>query len=517
MLEYLTNHPWTSVHGTVNQNAVRIAYPKNLDANGVPPTSDPWRAGLDALLQLVGDAKAANATLLPMGSAWSLSDVLRASPTGWRVVTTYLNHIPFIGLKPSHMATGSTFTRQRLVFAQAGCTVLRVLEALVPHGLTVPTMGSSCGQTLGGCLSTGTHGSAVNYGPMPTMVRGIHLVTNENKSVWLEPKTHPAVSDAFCKHLNATPIRDDDRFNAALVAFGTMGIVHGYLLEVEPLFLLRRTFRGSNLATLAGKIGRNNGVFQIDASVVAPDSPDTLYHFEIVCDPNDLDDDVVLNVMHRVGSNVGAYFWRPDAAVTRSIGDDALHDIGRLPPWLGIVSNGLIRRKVRDLFAELYPLDPPNVKVGILPEMFSRNEVPQGGHSADIGVDANNWLAAFKSVLRVIRGRTRAHAGLVSARFVPASEATLAFTAFPVTCAIELPAVNEAETLQLYRDIWKALQDDGIAYTLHWGQACEFGVRHVTAMYGASRVQAWRAARNALLGPTERPIFRNALYDLSGL
>jgi hypothetical protein len=516
MLEYLSKHAWGSVHGTVVQDAVRIAYPKNLDDQGGAPAQDAWRLGLAALQQLIGDAKADHATLLPLGSAWSLSEVLRASPNGWRVVTNYLNHVPFIGLRPAYLAATSILNRKRLVFAQAGCTVFQLHGELVPRGLTLSTTGASCGQTLGGAISTGTHGAAVRFGPMHEMVRGIHLVTSEHRSVWLEPASRPAASDAFCAHLGAEPLRDDALFESALVAFGTMGIVHGYLLEVEPLFLLRRYFRGSNLALLDGHVRRVGTTFHVDPEVALPESLESLFHFEVVSDPNDVDDDVVLNIMHRVGP-VPAYAWTPNPTPSLGVGDDILHDIGKFTPLLGTLANKGVKKKVSELLASIYPLEQHDPKVGILAEMFARSEVPNGGHSAEIGVDVNDWVRAFRTVLGVIRARPRAHAGLVSARFVPASAATLAFTRFPVTCTIELPVAKEVATLPLFRGIWQALRQAGIPFTLHWGQACEFGVATVTEMYGAASVQGWREARETLLGPAGMALFRNALFDASGL
>src|SRR5690606_18289933 len=147
------------------------------------PASEPWRRGHAALLRLVQEAQAADAALLPMGSGWSLSDALRAPARAWRVVTSHLNQVPFAGLRPEHHAAGSALDRRRLVFAQGGITVYDLHRALMPHGLSLPTTGASCGQTLAGALSTGTHGSAIRYGSMTEMVRGIHLVVGPDRSV----------------------------------------------------------------------------------------------------------------------------------------------------------------------------------------------------------------------------------------------------------------------------------------------------------------------------------------------
>lgn len=514
MLDYLRNHPWTSAHGTVSQIAERIAFPKNLDENGNVPASEPWRAGHAALLRLVEEADAADAALLPMGSGWSLSDVLRAPERAWRVVTSHLNRVAALGLSPEHLAPGSPLDRRRLVFVQGGITVYDLHRALVPHGLSLPTTGASCGQTLAGALSTGTHGSAIRYGSMTEMVRGIHLVVGPGRSVWLEPASRPAASDAFCAHLGAEALRDDALFAAALVAFGAMGIVHGYLLETEPLFLLRRHFVAADLDELAGLVRREGDRLVVAPADFFPEDPDGLYHFEIVLDPNDRDGDCVLNLQYRIGL-AADYAWRDLPPPGRGVGDDVLIDVAGIAHVLGAATSPFVRARVAKLLAESYP--PGQTKVGILAEMFPRTQFPSGGQSTEIGVDAKHWARALEVVLKAVRRPARAFAGLIGVRFVPRSSATLGFTRFPVTCTIELPAGNDRRILRLYRKIWEALQDEGIPFTLHWGQAAAFDRLSVEAMYGTERVRSWKEARRTLLGAHGAWRFRNGLLDAAGL
>src|SRR5690606_31617373 len=117
-----------------------------------------------------------------------------------------------LGLRPEHVHPESGLRADRLVLVQAGCTVRDLHGVTVPRGLTLATTGASCGQTLAGAISTGTHGSAFRVGAMPALVRGIHLVTGPGTSVWLEPTSQPAGSDALAAHLGATLVRDDAKF-----------------------------------------------------------------------------------------------------------------------------------------------------------------------------------------------------------------------------------------------------------------------------------------------------------------
>ena len=58
------------------------------------------------------------------------------------------------------------------------------------------------------------------------------------RSLWLERASRPVVTPAFAAALGAELWRDDALFEAALVSFGSFGILHGLLIETEPLFLL---------------------------------------------------------------------------------------------------------------------------------------------------------------------------------------------------------------------------------------------------------------------------------------
>ena len=74
---------------------------------------------------------------------------------------------------------------------------------------------------------------------MQEFVRGIHLVTNEGH-FFVQRLTDMVVTDDYATILGgATLVSDDDLFDAAVVSFGNLGLVHGILIEAEPLYLLR--------------------------------------------------------------------------------------------------------------------------------------------------------------------------------------------------------------------------------------------------------------------------------------
>jgi hypothetical protein len=93
----------------------------------------------------------------------------------------------------------------------------------------------------------------------------------------------------------------------------------------------------------------------------------------------------------------------------------------------------------------------------------------------------------------------------------------LAFTKFPTTCTIELPAAFAGGTTNYYQSVWNGLEAAGIPYTLHWGQLNNFTPDRIRTMYGAARDQ-WVASRQRLLQPPAlQSVFSSAFLQGCGL
>ncbi len=103
---------------------------------------------------------------------------------------------------------------------------------------SLKTSGASNGQTIVGCFSTGTHGSAIDTGSVPDFIVGMHIITGPGKHIWLERESYPVVSDAFIQKFKTKLVADDELFNAALVSFGSFGFIHGVMIETEDIYLL---------------------------------------------------------------------------------------------------------------------------------------------------------------------------------------------------------------------------------------------------------------------------------------
>jgi FAD binding domain len=195
-----------------------------------------FTTGLQALLRAV--ERSQGKQLRAVGSRWSVGPIPYTNET--LVFTDGLDHVQ-IGLNESHVAAAYQAKKNLLVFAQTGVRIQSLNLLLQDAGLALITSGSSDGQRLGGAISTGTHGSSKYFGPMQEFVRGIHLVVSPTRHIFLQRASDPAVTASFTTEVlsNATLISDDDLFNAAVVCFGSCGLIHGLLIETEPLYRLR--------------------------------------------------------------------------------------------------------------------------------------------------------------------------------------------------------------------------------------------------------------------------------------
>ena len=102
------------------------------------------------------------------------------------------------------------------------------------------TSGAANGQTIVGATSCGTHGSALDFGALHDHIVAIHLVASGNSHFWIERKSRPVMTAAWVKQLGATLKRDDDDlFNAAVVSFGSFGIIQAVVIETVPRYLLK--------------------------------------------------------------------------------------------------------------------------------------------------------------------------------------------------------------------------------------------------------------------------------------
>lgn len=101
------------------------------------------------------------------------------------------------------------------VTVDAGIRLHRLVEELDARGLALLNLGSVVEQSLAGAISTGTHGSGLAYGALPTQMTAFRLVTGTGEVLDVDAEGAPEL------------------FAAAAVSFGCLGIITRITLQVE--------------------------------------------------------------------------------------------------------------------------------------------------------------------------------------------------------------------------------------------------------------------------------------------
>jgi FAD/FMN-containing dehydrogenase len=497
-------YPWKNKHRNVTSTAARLYSAWNRTSSGQEPAQKRWKAGLNALRQIVLDAEQAKRRVRAYGGAWSLSEA--AECPDYLVNTKPLNYVS-IGLTRAQVLAAWAERAPRLVFAQCGIHVLELHTAVEGAGLALPTSGASNGQTFAGAVATGTHGGAWNFGAMQDFVRGIHLVIEGGKHVFIERETEPVVSKAYLDTLGATPKRSDALFEAALVSFGSFGLVHGLLFEAVPIYeLVKHRFQVDHAQALAFT-NLDFAAFAASRPGLPPALP---YHFEITLNP-------YRSGAKQKGAFVTAMYALPggkpkrDEASSGGLepGDDLLAFLGELTNAAPAAIPELATKLVE---MQLKPAKGERATPG---RTFGSTSIRGNVLSSELAVSLADSRRALEAIVEV--ARRYPFPGLVAARFVKASRATLAFTRFsPVSCTIELPGAGSSRTTEFHSRVFQRLDQLGIPFTLHWGQCGDFSASRVRAMHGAN-LDTWLTERRKLLSPAGRRLFSNAFLEKMGL
>jgi hypothetical protein len=472
---------------------------------------------------LIGHAIDNNLTLRALGNGWSFSEV--AVCKGGLVDTRELRTFFQIGetfLTPSYLASGKTAAD--VLFTQCGMSILQLNKELEQENgwmRSLRASGASNGQTIVGATATGTHGSAMNAGAVHDAIRGLHVITGRDKHVWLERASQPVASDEFISWLGAEPIRDDDMFNAAVVSFGSMGFIHGVLLETDPIYLLKKTVKGP----VAYDSAIQQTINTWDFSAIEPLLPvplntpgQELYHFEVVVNPHrftpgDSNKGVYIKTIYKIPYTNG--YAKPVDSAKFMYGDELL---GVIQTVLDGVGKPLRQKLVPPLVTKLFPMAYATVEevTGTIGEMFNNTKFRGQAASAAMAIDSADAHRAISEIVAI--NKKNVFAGALALRFVKGTEAMLGFTHFKKTCVLEMDGVDAKSSRNFFEKIWNRFEELGIPYTLHWGKInFVLNKERVERMYGANVVSKWKNCRQQLLDEATRKVFTNDFMVRCGL
>lgn len=459
------------------------------------------------LQDIIAEAVRTGKTLRAMGSSWSLSKV---GVTEHRLINTKNLSLAF-PLDDAVISPAYAGDRAKLRFMESGGEIGRINQYLFDRRLSLKASGSNNGQTLVGAVSTGTHGSAFKFGSTPEFVVGIHLITGPSTQVYLQRASYPVVTPSFAAALGAELRNDDTLFNAAVVSFGSFGIIHGMLIETRPLFLLHayRSFQKFDA-------GLKQAISTLNFSGInLPKPAAELYHFQVYFNPNEgtPPEEAAVLLMFEAPWTDG---YQPPAWDDAEPGPGA-SGLEIIAALIGAIPGPLSGLAKPALSAQIRAHLKPFAITGAFKDLF-RNEKAEGKlFVSDIGIPLSRSLDALS-----IAFDTYANFGSLlpmdcMMRFVKGTKALLGYTKFDPTCTLEIDAPDTAKTREYANAVWTRLEQAGIPFTMHWGKFNWFLTpARLQGMYGEN-VQKWIASREALLSPEVRRVFTNDFLRSVGL
>lgn len=108
------------------------------------------------------------------------------------------------------------------VTVEAGIRYGVLASYLHEHGFALANLASLPHISVGGAISTGTHGSGLTNGCLATSVLGMEIVTADGALLYVDRETHATL------------------FDGMLVSLGALGVLVTVTLKVEPTFKVRQ-------------------------------------------------------------------------------------------------------------------------------------------------------------------------------------------------------------------------------------------------------------------------------------
>lgn len=576
-------HNTADVGGKFNQFYVPYNKYTSGGTDSDPAPNRPFQPGIAGLVDAVENAGQKGKKIRVFASRWSLNNI--AYSDEFMIMTSNLNKVLVGAVEQSDLAEQYTGDKKNVVFVQGGTLVKELNKALESNGLALPTSGASDGQLFAGAVSTGTHGAAQNFGAMQDYVKGIHLIildqenNNKAKSVYLQRASDPVINQSYCDRLleGAELIADDDLFNAAVVGFGSFGVIHGLLIEVEPCYKLNKfvkQYQYSNDPTESPNWYNDIRALMENPNKAMPaflgipmQTEAAPYHFEVVFNPyyasaNDVKNPVFVRLMYKEPMNLAANSPEnlepqevhnsdimsvlaplnkgehdPDQAEDESsrqlilslrqlLDTSAPEGLAKAQedahPLVADILQVAMRRSIPETKkGGTYVMQPGTPGQQFQDPFKEFKPKPYKGASLEIGISRDNVIDALDLIVKTVNTHNHAFLAPVAFRFVKGQAANkggmLAFTKFANTVTIEMPGLDYPAATRGHQAVFNAFKESGIPHTYHWGQNLPINKEWVIESYGADVVNKWKEQRSKLLGQYGCSIFSNDLVDSIGL
>ena len=493
------NKTWTNRHNTFTQSIDNLFDIANGDTGS---TINDYNATTAAIQSLIGRAISENKSLRALGGGWSFSNV--AATDGWIVNTKQLNML-FNITNPQSISPQYQGSHNQLLFAQCGNSVQELNTWLKNNNRSLKTSGASNGQTIIGLFSTGSHGSAIDFGSAQDFVVGLHIIVSPDKHIWLEKASYPVVTKTFTDRLQTELVRDDELFNAAVVSFGSFGFIHGAMIETEEIYLLegyrQKIPIDNSLKHIMETLDFSNADF-------VPHGNERPFHFQAVIDQYDLQDGAYATIMYKRPYKKN--YTPPVVDLDKAgPGDDVPAFLGKVTDLLPVITPKIVSKLVKQAYS-LYA-----GVLGTSGEIFTNNNIRGRVVSTALGIPVDR-VNEVNDLLIKLNETSGPFSGIFSYRYVKGSKATLAFTKFDPTCILELDGIESTITRNFYKTVWNELAARNIPYTFHWGKINDLDETKLKSMYPGN-VDKWITVRNKILPPSSLKVFNSPTLSAWGL
>ena len=483
----------------------------------MPSQIERYNDAATEMQQLFADAISKGEGFRAIGSRWSMSHVAHQKDN---IQVNAMMNLK-MKIETGQLHPDTVFLAENLFFIQCGNVIKEVHNFLNATGKSMKTTGASNGQTIAGCISTGVHGSALDTGSVQDCVVGLNLITgpDPHDRIYLERASKPGLSDVFAGTILSRVIRDDGMFNAALVSLGSFGFIHGVVIEAEERFLLKRYVRKINKALaldLAASLDFENSPVKIPSETDASGKALRPYHYKVFINPYVNDNEYVIELMYKKTYQGG--YPDPIPAIKTALYKDLIYLFIQIAQaW-----QNSIPKLIQILESSILP--PVDTETtGMLSEMFYDAGYQGPAFACSVGVDHRDSPKALQLLVNLAKQEGPVP-GIYAMRFVKQSEATLAFTRFPVTCMLEIDGItwdgapHGMITLEKFcTRIIEVLQENNIDFTLHWGKNADWSFPGLTAYMYGDRVKEWKTYRDQLLSLQARALFSNDFLYHTGL
>lgn len=458
-----------------------------------------------------------------------------------------------------------------ICLASGGTRLREIVNWAGARSKSIMTSGTHLGMSLAGGFGTSSHGSRLGYGGLQNMILGMHLIVGPGAHVWIERKSNPVLSDAGVAALGIPDtelrvIRDDGKFEDALVHLGAMGIVNGAALELVHdqvyALMMREETIDLDWLKLADK-GRFNDIARRLNAEVTP------AFYELTVDPHDLFGDPAGHILYFASGSAPSLaqspIVRPLDAIsttgdlrspvrTKSVAGDC-PDLGSD----GVSALDIFFCRQKSAFAyykrlanfapnrDRYAPDDPDARRGRWADLHGDEitaDMPGALYNASFAIPMDKVSTAMPLISSAVADLPKTF--VYTIRFVQCAAGTLAFTRFPKSAVIEIDGVSplvcrlfaaqasfrpdlQQEFLALQnavetgaRRVRLQLDKHKIPYSMHWAKLGDLDRAKVRADFGDPAVKGtpawrWRRTRHELLGSDGEALFWNAALKTYGL